>query len=139
MRPSRDKMFTQIASVVAQRSTCDRKHVGAVLVRDNRIISIGYNGSPSGLPHCDDEGCIHGPLGNCIRTIHAEVNTIAFAARQGISTENAMMYITTEPCLDCAKLMINAGIKEVVCMSSYRDSSGVDLLKEAGIKVRYHG
>jgi len=137
MRLSRDQMFTEIALVVAKRSTCDRKHVGAVLVRDNRIISIGYNGSPSGLPHCDEDGCMPGPVGNCIRTVHAEANAIAFAARQGISTDKCMMYITTEPCLDCSKLMINAGIKEVVCMSSYRDSSGVDLLKEARVKVRY--
>lgn len=113
---------------------------GAVLVRGNRLISQGYNGAPSGCPHCDDLGeCEVGPDGGCIRTIHAEANVVAMAARFGISTEGAILYSTSSPCYDCAKLLINSGIKKVVYLEPYRDPKGRELLKARGIEVVRYG
>ena len=130
----------EIASIVSQRSTCQRAQVGAIIVKDNRIISTGYGGAPSGMPHCLDEGCLMGNNEGCIRTIHAEVNTIAFAARSGISVKGATMYVTLSPCYNCSKLIINSGIKRVIYKEEYRDTSGVNLLQEAGIEVeRFQG
>jgi dCMP deaminase len=135
IRIPREILFGKIALLVAQRSTCPRKHVGAILVRDNRIISMGYNGSPSGMPHCEDIGCNIGPDNTCMMTVHAEANAIAFAAREGIQTKGSVLYVTAEPCLTCAKLIINAGIIRVVSLSKYKDHAGTILLKDAGIEV----
>lgn len=134
-RITRDQMFMAIANIVSFRSTCLRAKVGAVIVQDNRIVSTGYVGAPSGLPHCLDVGCEIGPDGGCIRTVHAEVNAIAFAARAGIKLEGSTLYVTMSPCLNCAKLIINAGIREVVYRDEYRDPSGLKLLRQAGIEI----
>lgn len=134
MRITREQMFTDIIKVLAQRSTCGHKRVGAVLAQDNRIISTGYNGPPKGSPHCDDVGC---KVENraCIRTVHAEANVIAFAARHGIATEGSTLYTTASPCFTCAKLLINAGIAEVYYIEEYRLKDGVKALIESGVKV----
>lgn len=140
-RISRDTMFMEIAHTLARRSTCTRAQVGAVLVRDNRIISTGYAGAPSGMAHCLDIGCdVNTNLPekdqHCMRTVHAEANVIAFAARYGIKTDGATLYCTHRPCENCAKLLINAGIKEVIYLANYGATSGLDLLTLAGINVR---
>ena len=138
-RPSWDEYFLKISELVGSRSTCDRAHVGAVITKNKIILSTGYNGAPRGLPHCDDVG--HEIVaGHCIRTIHAEANAIAQAARNGASIEGAMIYLTVSPCYDCFKIMVNAGIKEVIYgnfyMSRYEASKAVlTLAKKAGIKL----
>lgn len=148
MRPSRDELFTEMAQLVATRGTCLRKQVGAVMVRDNRIVSIGYNGAPPDMPHCTDVGCGGGePRGSqqtgsgpvypngCTRAIHAEMNAIAFAARQGAPTDDAAMYCTCATCATCAALLVSSGIKRFVYLEPYRLTAGIDLLNEAGIEV----
>lgn len=135
MRISRNELFYQVVEIVSHRSTCNRRKVGAVIGREGRILSMGYAGSPAGTPHCQDVGCLIGKDGGCIRTQHAEANAIAWAARQGISTEGATLFCSLSPCLSCAKLIINSGIKRVEYQLSYRDSAGIDLLREAGIAV----
>jgi dCMP deaminase len=132
-RISRDQMLMEMAITASKRSTCNRKHVGAIIAIDGRPVSVGYAGAPSGLPHCLDHGCIPGPDGGCIRTQHAEANAIAFAARKGISTEKATLYTTVSPCLACAKLIINAGISEVWFLELYRKQEGLQLLDLLGI------
>lgn len=134
-RIHREELFMEIAKLVARRSTCERAQVGAVIVKKNRVISMGYGGSPSGQPHCTEVGCEIGSDGGCIRTVHAEANAIAFAARHGISLEGCSMYVTLAPCYTCAKLLINAGIKEVVYLKPYRKMDGVDFLLHAGMLV----
>lgn len=113
MRLSWDDYFLEIATVVAERATCDRAHVGCVLVRDKRILSTGYNGSPSGQPHCDDEGHLL-VAGHCVRTVHAEVNAVIQAARHGVGTEGATAYVTHSPCYECAKVLVTAGVARIV-------------------------
>lgn len=135
MRPTREATFMEIANVLAERSTCIRAKVGVVIVRDNRIISTGYAGSPKGMPHCEDVGCVPGPDGGCIRTVHAEANAIAFAAKHGVALDKATMYTTLAPCYACAKLIINAGITVVVYGEPYRDTNGVDILRERKVNV----
>jgi dCMP deaminase len=109
--------------------------VGAVIARDGRIISTGYVGAPSGLPHCLDVGCQTGPDGGCTRTVHAEANAIAVASRYGTRTNGAVLYCTHGPCNPCAKLIINAGILRVAYEHAYRDGSGTALLIQAGVGV----
>lgn len=139
VRPSWDEYFLEIAKVVSKRSTCDRANVGAVIARNKVILSTGYNGAPRGLPHCDDVG--HEIVdGHCIRTIHAEANAIAQAARNGASVEGATIYLTISPCYDCFKMMINSGIKEVVYRDFYMSRYGLSkavlkLSKKAGVKI----
>lgn len=149
-RISRDQMFSQICSVVAQRSTCLRSQVGALIVREGRIVSMGYNGPVSGMPACskpDDlqqkliaTGALE-PSGTecmgpgCTRSLHAETNAIAFAARAGVSVEGCTMYCSMSPCINCAKVIVNSGIKELKYLKEYRDTSGLELLEKAGIKV----
>jgi dCMP deaminase len=137
-RISRLKMYSQILRTVAQRSTCSKPNA-ALLVKESRIISMGYNGSPKDQPHCLEAGCIQGPDGGCIRTIHAEQNAIAFAAKHGISTDGATLYTTSSPCYSCAKLIINSGVIEVIYLDLYRDTEGIDLLTESGITIRQEG
>lgn len=142
MRIGRDEMFMEMARLVSLRSTCPRAQVGALIVRDHRVVSMGYNGAPSGLPHCTDVGCYHEEgyraKSGCERSIHAEANAIAFAAKSGIPTEGATLYCTLSPCVTCANLIINAGIKEVAYGTAYRDPSGIILLRIAGLEVWQH-
>lgn len=109
-----------IARVVATRSTCGRKHVGAVIVRDKMLLATGYNGSIRGLPHCDDVGHLMQD-GHCIRTVHAEANAIVQAARNGVRLESADIYVTASPCFSCFKLIANAGLRRIVFGEFYRD------------------
>src|SRR5574343_385517 len=133
-RISRDEQMAFHAMVTALRSTCGRKSVGAVIAKEGRVISSGYAGPPSGFPHCS-EACMvaSGAMGGCQRTIHAEQNAIAYAARHGIATQGAELYCTLSPCTNCAKLIINSGIIGVKYIEQYRDQSGIELLKSAGI------
>lgn len=143
-RPGWDQYFMDIALVAASRSNCSRRHVAAVLVRDRRIISTGYNGTPRGVRNCSDGGCPrcnsntpsgHG-LGDCLCS-HAEENSIVQAAYHGISVKGSTLYTTYSPCLSCAKMIINAGIVEVVYHQRYSiDDVSTALLKEAGVIVR---
>jgi len=123
-----------IANAVATRSTCDRKHIGAVLVRDKAILSTGYNGSIRGLPHCDEAG--HEMVdGHCVRTTHAEANAIAQAAKNGIRVDEAEIFITASPCYNCFKLIANSGIKTIYYEEFYRDDRILKHAEEAGIKL----
>jgi dCMP deaminase len=115
-----DDYFMSIAAQVATRSTCDRKHVGAVIVREKMILATGYNGSLRGSEHCDDVGHLMQD-GHCVRTVHAEANAIVQAARNGVRTESASIYVTASPCFACFKLIANAGIQRIVFGEFYRD------------------
>ncbi|HEY3445936.1 MAG TPA: cytidine/deoxycytidylate deaminase family protein [Myxococcales bacterium] len=115
-----DDYFMEIARVVASRATCDRKHVGAVIVRDRTILSTGYNGSIRGLPHCDEAGHLM-ENGHCVATIHAEANAILQAAKNGVAIDKSEIFITASPCWPCFKLIANAGIKRIVFGEFYRD------------------
>lgn len=133
-RISRDELLILQAMLTSLRSTCGRRQVGAILAIDGRIISSGYAGAPSGMPHCS-LSCLQASnaLGGCTRTAHAEANAIAYAARRGLATEGATCYTTLSPCPTCAKSLINAGIVRVVYAEEYRDPSGIELLRQAGI------
>ncbi|MDO9087077.1 MAG: cytidine/deoxycytidylate deaminase family protein [Anaerolineaceae bacterium] len=134
-RPTWDSYFMKIAEDVAVRSTCDRAQVGAVLVKDKHIISTGYNGSPAGLEHCDDVGHLMID-GHCVRTVHAEVNAIIQAAVFGLTTKEAVCYVTHFPCLNCTKMLINARISKLVYLNSYRvDPIALEFLEEAGVSI----
>ncbi len=135
MRPNWDSYFMKIAHAVSERSTCDRAFVGCVLVRDKRILTTGFNGSPTGQPHCDEAGHLMVD-GHCIRTIHAETNAIIQAALHGVSTKDATCYVTHLPCINCTKALINAGIVRIVYDQSYRqDTHAMDFLKTAKIEL----
>ncbi len=135
--------FMRIAQLVAERSTCERAHVGAVIVRDKSILATGYNGSPAGLPHCTEAGCLvyttTTPDGtveqNCFRTIHAEINAIAQAAKNGTSIENAEIYVTASPCIHCLKVLINVGMKTIYYAKPYKIDTVQHLLDAAGIEL----
>ena len=135
-RPTWDEYFLDIAFSVAERSTCDRAHVGAVLVRDKRILATGYNGSPAGLPHCDEVGHLMID-GHCVRTLHAEQNAIIQSALHGVSSEAATAYVTHQPCLTCAKMLINAGVERVVYAGDYLDDNSRQFLAAANVKLDY--
>ncbi len=129
-----DEYFMSIARTVAGRSTCDRKFVGAVLVRDRRILSTGYNGSVSGMPHCDDVGhMMEG--GHCVATIHAEANAIIQAARSGVMIDGATLYVTASPCWSCFKMVANAGIRRIVYGEFYRDDRIHGVARDLGIEI----
>lgn len=149
-RISRDQMFVGICRVVAERSTCLRSQVGAIIVKDGRVVSMGYNGPVSGMPACNQPDLLQEvllrsgalkPLGtecmgpNCTRSCHAETNAIAFAARAGVAVEGCTMYCTMSPCINCAKVIVNSGIKKLVYMEEYRNTSGLDLLRSVGIII----
>ena len=135
VRPSWDNYFMKIAVTVAERSTCDRAHVGAVLVKDKRILTTGFNGSPAGLPHCDDVGHLLVD-GHCVRTIHAETNAIIQAALHGVSTNGATCYVTHFPCINCTKTLINAGITRIVFLNDYRvDQNALTFIQETGVQL----
>ena len=126
--------FMNIAREVATRSTCDRKHVGAVIVREKTILSTGYNGSIKGLPHCDEVGC-EMVDGHCVRTTHAEANAIVQAAKNGIQINQSEIYVTASPCYDCFKLIANAGINVIYYDEFYRDKRIIEKSKEVGIQL----
>lgn len=136
-----DDYFMEIASVVAKRSTCLRNQVGALFVKNKRILTTGYNGAPAGLPHCDEVGCARegvasGTRHELCRAVHAEQNAIIQAALHGVSIEGSTLYCTHQPCILCAKMMINARIRTVVYEESYPDETALDFLDQAGIGVR---
>lgn len=157
-RPSWDAYFLEIAEKVSTRATCDRKHVGAIIVRDRAILATGYNGSVRELPHCDDIGhdlvesdiaAVKKPgddplarpkveiVVNCVRTVHAETNAVAQAARNGVRIDGAKIYVNTYPCWPCFKLLANAGIIEVIYSGDYRNDPRVEAAARAtGIKIR---
>jgi dCMP deaminase len=126
--------FMNIAREVATRSTCDRKHVGAVIVREKTILSTGYNGSIKGLPHCDEVGC-EMVDGHCVRTTHAEANAIVQAAKNGIQINQSEIFVTASPCYDCFKLIANAGINVIYYDEFYRDKRIIEKSKEIGIQL----
>ena len=142
-RPSNDEYFMEMAQLVSTRSTCMRRKVGAVIVKEKRVLSTGYNGSPKGTKHCEELGCIRvkmnvpsGTRHELCRGVHAEQNAVTQAAYFGISVDGATIYTTTYPCSMCAKILINAGIKEIVYSEGYADDLSKDLLGEVGIKIR---
>lgn len=142
-RPSWDEYFSEVAELVSKRATCLRRRVGAVLVKDKKILATGYNGAPSGLKHCIDIGCLReklkipsGQRHELCRGLHAEQNVLLQAALYGISTKDSILYITNQPCVICVKMLINAGIKEIITSSAYPDKLANKFLKEAKIKVR---
>jgi dCMP deaminase len=133
-RASWDRYFMNIAREVATRSTCDRKHVGSVIVRDKTILSTGYNGSVRGLPHCDDDGHMMED-GHCVRTIHAETNAIIQAAKNGTAIDGATIYVTASPCWPCFKTIANAGIRKIVFGEFYRDQRIFQMSTALGIEL----
>lgn len=142
-RPSWDEYFLEVANLVSKRATCIRRKVGAVLVKDKKILATGYNGAPSGLRHCIDIGCLReklkipsGERHELCRGLHAEQNVLLQAALHGVSTKDSMLYVTNQPCIICAKMLINAGIKEIITLGDYPDKLARDFLEEAKIKIR---
>ena len=142
MRPTWDSYFMEITKLVASRSSCLRRSVGAVLVKDKRILATGYNGAPAGKKHCEEVGCLreklHVPSGQrheLCRGLHAEQNAIIQAARQGTEIVGSTLYCTTAPCSLCAKMLINAGVVRIVYEGSYPDERALEFFKEAGVKV----
>jgi len=142
-RPSWDEYFLEVAYLVSKRATCLRRSVGAVLVKDKKILATGYNGAPSGVRHCTETGCLReklkipsGERHELCRGLHAEQNVLVQAALHGVSTKGSILYLTNQPCIICAKLLINAGIKGVVISAGYPDKLAQKFLKEAKIKVR---
>ncbi len=143
-RPSWDEYFMEIATQVATRSTCLRRQIGALIVRDRRILATGYNGTPSGIRHCAEVGCLRDQLGipsgerhELCRGIHAEQNAVIQAALSGTSIAGSKVYCTHQPCVQCAKILINAGITEIVFSGEYPDQMSRDMLDEAGVKLRH--
>jgi dCMP deaminase len=133
-RASWDEYFMRIAEDVASRATCDRKHVGAVIVRDKSILATGYNGSIRGLPHCDEDGHLMED-GHCVRTIHAEANAIIQAARNGVRIDGATIYVTASPCWGCFKMIANAGCTRIVFGEFYRDERIFRFAADLGIEL----
>jgi dCMP deaminase len=136
-RPSWDDYFMSITFQVAKRSTCDRAQVGSIIVKDRRILTTGYNGAPAGLPHCDEIGHLM-INGHCVRTLHAEQNAIIQAALHGVGVAGSVIYVTHQPCLTCAKMIINAGIRRVVYAGHYPDPDAVEFLRQAGVELSPH-
>lgn len=141
-RPSWNEYFMRIAMLAATRSTCLRRQVGAVIVKNKKVLATGYNGSPSGLKHCLDIGCLREELGipsgqrhELCRAIHAEQNAVIQAATSGISIEGGILYSTTFPCILCAKILINAGVREIYVAEGYPDDLSRQMLDEAGVEV----
>ena len=142
-RPSWDEYFMTLAEEVSTRTTCLRRAVGAVIVKDRRILATGYNGVPTGISHCSEVGCLREKLGvpsgqkhELCRGLHAEQNAIIQAAKYGINIDGASIYINTQPCVVCAKMLINAGITEIVYANPYPDELAMSMLEESGIKLR---
>jgi len=141
-RTSWDEYFMKIAHDISERSTCTRRHVGAILVKDKRILATGYNGAPKRLAHCAETGCLRQQLGipsgerhELCRALHAEQNAIIQAANQGVAIEGSTLYCTTAPCSLCAKMLINAGVTRVVFAGAYPDQMAIDFFQQAGVEV----
>lgn len=142
-RPSWDEYFMEVAELAAKRSTCLRRNVGAVIVLDKRIIATGYNGAPRGIMHCEERGgCLREKMGipsgerhELCMALHAEQNAIIQSASMGQGIEGSTIYVTHQPCVICAKMIINAGIKRIVVREGYPDQLSVDILAEAGIRT----
>ncbi|MGQ9858428.1 MAG: deoxycytidylate deaminase [Thermodesulfobacteriota bacterium] len=141
-RLSWDQYFMEITNLVSRRSTCLRRQVGAVLVKDRQILATGYNGPPRGLPHCDEVGCLRelkgipsGERHELCRGLHAEQNAIIQAANHGVAIGGATLYSTTHPCVICTKMIVNAGIQRVVYREGYADELSREMLEQAGISV----
>ena len=141
-RPSWAEYFMTITNMVAKRSTCLRRHVGAILVKDKRILATGYNGAPAGIRHCKETGCIRqdsdipsGQRHELCRGLHAEQNVIIQAAYHGVSIDGAILYCTNKPCIICSKMLINAGVKKIVYEDGYDDPLADEMLTEADITV----
>ena len=141
-RPSWDEYFIEIARLVASRSTCLRRQVGAVMVKDKNILATGYNGTPSGIRHCSEVGCLRqqmnvpsGERHELCRGLHAEQNAIIQAAKHGVNIDGAVLYCTHSPCIICSKMLINSGIKRIVCTDGYPDPLAKAMLDEAGLIV----
>ena len=143
-RPSWDQYFLTITRQLAERSTCNRAKVGAVIVRDKNILASGYNGAPAGLPHCTEVGCLiyqsKTPTGeteeNCYRTIHAEINAIAQAAKNGVGIRDADIYVTHTPCIHCLKVLINTGIKRIFYEKEYKLHTVSELLASTDVTLQ---
>ena len=145
-RPGWDDYFLEVAYLVSKRATCLRRSVGAVLVKEKKILATGYNGAPSGITHCEVTGCLREKLGvpsgerhELCRGLHAEQNVLLQAALYGVSTRGSSLYVTAQPCIICTKMVINAGIEEIIFAGDYPDSMALDFLKEAGIKIKKIG
>ncbi|KUE73429.1 cytidine deaminase [Candidatus Methanomethylophilus sp. 1R26] len=143
-RPSPDRYFMDMAELVATRSTCLRRHVGAVIVKDKHVLSTGYNGAPRGARHCEETGCLRielnvpsGTRHELCRGVHAEQNAVAQAAYFGTSVKGATIYTTTFPCSLCAKILVNAGIAEIVYDEGYMDDLSKEILSETQMKIRH--
>jgi dCMP deaminase len=141
-RPTWDEYFMQMADYAASRTTCLRRAVGAVIVKDHRVLATGYNGVPTGIRHCEEVGCLRQQMGvpsgqrhELCRGLHAEQNAIIQAACLGQSIEGSTLYCTTQPCIICTKMLINAGIKRVVIKEAYPDKLAEDMAKEAGLQI----
>ena len=144
-RPSWDDYFMTIAREVSTRSTCLRRHCGAVVVKDRRMLATGYNGTPRGLRHCEEVGCLREQRGiasgsnhELCRGIHAEQNAVVQAALYGVAIDGATVYSTHQPCVLCAKILINAGIQEIVYADAYPDELSEEMLAESGVGLRRH-
>ena len=142
-RPTIDQYFMKMAFLISERSTCLRRHVGALIVKDKRILTTGYNGAPRGMRHCAEVGCVRaknnippGERHELCRGLHAEQNAIIQAAVFGVSIKDGIMYTTHTPCVVCAKIIINAGIQEIVYADPYIDKLSKEMLKESKIKLR---
>ena len=146
-RPSWDEYFMEITHLVAKRSTCLRRQVGAVIVKDKNILATGYNGAPSGISHCLDVGCLReklkipsGERHELCRGLHAEQNAIIQAAKHGTTIEDSTLYCTTLPCIICSKMVINAGIKRIVFEDGYPDQLAEEMIRESGVVIdRFSG
>jgi len=141
-RPDWDEYFMEITHLVARRSTCLRRQVGAVVVKDKNILATGYNGAPSGVAHCLDVGCLReklqipsGERHELCRGLHAEQNAVIQAAKHGTSIDGAILYCTTMPCIICSKILINAGIRRVVYAEGYADQLAAEMIQESGVQV----
>ena len=142
-RPSYDEYFMEMAHVVSKRSTCLRRNVGAILVKDKHILSTGYNGAPKGLKHCSEVGCLRenmdipsGERHELCRGLHAEQNAIIQAAVFGVSITNSTLYCTSTPCVVCVKMLINAGVKEIIYSGEYPDDLAKKMLRESNLKIK---
>jgi len=142
LRPSWDEYFIDIVDLIKTRSTCVRRQVGALIVKDKRILASGYNGAPMGCKHCTQIGCLRQEMGipsgqrhELCRGIHAEQNAIIQAAYSGVSVKGSVLYVTNQPCVLCAKMIINSGIAKIIFKGDYPDELAMTLLREAGIRV----
>jgi len=145
LRPDWNEYFMEITQLVATRSTCTRRQVGAVVVKDRHILATGYNGVPSGITHCDVTGCLRdqlqvpsGERHELCRGLHAEQNAIIQAARHGVNIAGATLYCTDSPCIICSKMLINAGVEEVIYSRGYPDDLSLEMLGEAGIRFHHY-